>query len=104
MKIPSTTHIIEDDNSNWGVIVKKNFFTPDNAYADWDSIHYKTICTVIVEGCVDVEEIVESMLFSLCQVGLLEAGDSFKFSMSGDMIIIGKAHSNIKLNYEDTVN
>ena len=90
---------------NRGVMMKNNPFNLDKSFAEWDSIHYETICMVIVgHGTIDTEEVVEGMLVALCQTGLLEAGDSFGFSKSGDMIVIGKACANISIDFEDTIN
>ena len=85
--------------------MKGNPFNFDNSFARWDSIHYETVCMVIVgRGIVDADEIVEGMLYALCQAGLLVAGDSFRFSRAGDTIVIGKACANISIDYEDTIN
>jgi len=84
--------------------VKVNPFNRDNAFVDWDAIHYETVCMVIVEGCVDTNEIAEHMLQALCQSGVLGEGDSFNFTKTGNTIIIGKAQANISLDSGDTIN
>ena len=84
--------------------MKSNPFNLDKSYADWDSIHYETVCIVIAKRSVDADEVVEGMIFAICQAGILKDGDSFRFSKAGDMIVIGKACANIQINYEDTIN
>ena len=84
--------------------MKKNFFTSESNYLDWDSTHYETVCMLIVDDNVSTDEVVESMLWALCQVGMLEVGDNFNFAKTGNTIIIGKAHNYIELEGTGTVN
>ena len=84
--------------------MKINPFNKYSAISDWDSIHYETVCMVIIDGSIDTDEIAQHMLYALCQSGVLEEGDSFNFTKTGNTIIIGKALADISLDSSDSVN
>ncbi len=84
--------------------MKINPFSIENSIEEWNSTHYETICMVIVEGIVSTDKIVENMLWALCQTGLLNDGDGFNFSRTGNTIIIGKARNYISIDSGDAVN
>lgn len=79
-------------------------FNIEDSIEEWDATHYETICMVIVEGTVSTDKIVQSMLWALCQTGLLGDGDGFNFSRTGNTIIIGKARNYISIDSSDAVN
>ena len=84
--------------------MKFNPFNKYSAFNDWYSIHYETVCMVIIDGSIDTDEIVQHSLYVLCQRGVLKDGDGFNFTKTSKMIIIGKALAEIRIDNSDSVN
>jgi len=84
--------------------MNKNPFPPTSSIKDWTVAKLTTVCTLTIAEDITHADVMEFLIPTLCDIGLIKSDDKCEVAKIGDLVVISKYVRYMDLEVEDKRN